>query len=64
MVFGNSGIKQKKPPTTGTAHTEKSLNEKIFKPELLNVKVPKNQGHGRVNNDPTSAKPVPKMEKM
>jgi len=40
-VFGKTG--NKKGKTTGEIYTERHLNGKVFKPELLNVKVPKTQ---------------------
>lgn len=42
-LFGGAKIKRKKGKQTGEIYTETHLNGKIFKPELLNVKVPKTQ---------------------
>lgn len=43
MVFGNSGIKQKKGMTTNTCHSEVAETGKVSFKQLLDVKVPKSQ---------------------
>ena len=60
-VFGKTGSKKGK--TTGEIYTEMHLNGKIFKPELLNVKVPKMQ-LGKATQTKEGGVSLPKVKKV
>lgn len=63
MVFGNSGIKQKKGMTTNTCHNEMAEAGEVRYKQLLSVKVPKSQ-RGKATNTREGgvAKPGKAME--
>lgn len=58
-VFGKTG--RKKGKTTGEIYTEMHLNGRIFKPELLNAKVPSIQ-RGKATQTKEGGVSMPKVK--
>ena len=61
-VFGKTGTK--KGRTTGNIFTEMHVNGRIFKPELLNVKVPKMQQGKATQTKEGGVSPLPVKPKV
>jgi len=60
-VFGNSGGGRTPKNTTDQVYTEKRITGSVFKPELLNVKVPKVQ-QGKATQTREGGTSTPKVK--